>query len=345
MASSVWVFPTPDLPHATCLQRFSGDYTGGVTPVPIPNTVVKPSRAHGTARVTAWESRSSPGLNSQNALASCWGVFVFLSLEHFQKGKEMAFLPIEDPRSTSELFAATLQGNYEDDASWQAVAVLRLRGTIEVLEAAAEYTRSEDPKARARGLDVLAQLGAGKDDSERPHLNRCVSIAIESLKDGNHLVVHSAAWALAHLGTDHAVAALLLLKGHSDPGVRWAVAYGVAARKGPGPITTLIELMSDSDENVRDWATFGLGSISTADSPEIRTALHERLTDPFQPARSEAVWGLALREDPPGLRMLLERVEAETWQSGDEYVAQEILNLDPDTPADKLREGLRELIR
>ena len=257
----------------------------------------------------------------------------------------MDFPPIEDPRSTAELFAATLEGDYEDDAPWQAVAVLRLRGTMEVLVAAAEYTRSADPKARARGLDVLAQLGAGKADSERPPLNRCVSIAIESLKDSNPLVVHSAAWALAHLGTDDAAAALLRRKGHSDPGVRWAVAYGMATRKGTEPITTLIELMADSDENVRDWATFGLGSISTADSPEIRTALRERLADPFEPARSEAVWGLALRKDPAGLRMLVERLESKTCQSGDETAAAEILNVEYDTPVEKLRAGLRELIK
>ncbi len=42
--------------------KFLGDYTGGVTPVPIPNTAVKPSKAHGTALVTMWESRSLPGL-------------------------------------------------------------------------------------------------------------------------------------------------------------------------------------------------------------------------------------------------------------------------------------------
>src|SRR5579872_3626182 len=36
---------------------------GHKRPVPIPNTEVKPSTAHGTAWVTAWESRSSPGLN------------------------------------------------------------------------------------------------------------------------------------------------------------------------------------------------------------------------------------------------------------------------------------------
>src|SRR5512139_536021 len=38
-----------------------GDHGGGVTPVPIPNTAVKPSSADGTARVAWWESRTSPG--------------------------------------------------------------------------------------------------------------------------------------------------------------------------------------------------------------------------------------------------------------------------------------------
>ena len=34
-----------------------GDHTAGVTPVPIPNTAVKPRWADCTARVTVWESR------------------------------------------------------------------------------------------------------------------------------------------------------------------------------------------------------------------------------------------------------------------------------------------------
>ena len=45
--------------------QVSGDQTARVTPVPIPNTVVKPRRADDTARVTVWERRSSPGLNSK----------------------------------------------------------------------------------------------------------------------------------------------------------------------------------------------------------------------------------------------------------------------------------------
>ena len=43
-------------------HRFSGDYCGGATPDPIPNSEVKPSSADGTAGVTLWESRSLPDL-------------------------------------------------------------------------------------------------------------------------------------------------------------------------------------------------------------------------------------------------------------------------------------------
>ena len=41
---------------------FPGGYTGEVTPVPIPNTEVKPVRADDTARLPVWESRKSPDL-------------------------------------------------------------------------------------------------------------------------------------------------------------------------------------------------------------------------------------------------------------------------------------------
>src|SRR5687768_9560273 len=61
-----------DLPRAPHKRRsggtpdtqFPGGYRSRVTPVPIPNTEVKPATADGTARVTAWESRSLPGLFS-----------------------------------------------------------------------------------------------------------------------------------------------------------------------------------------------------------------------------------------------------------------------------------------
>ncbi len=45
------------------LQSVSdGGYSSGATPVPIPNTEVKPARADGTAWATVWKSRSPPSL-------------------------------------------------------------------------------------------------------------------------------------------------------------------------------------------------------------------------------------------------------------------------------------------
>ena len=40
--------------------QFFGGYSVGVTPVPIPNTEVKPYRADDTAWEAMWESRSPP---------------------------------------------------------------------------------------------------------------------------------------------------------------------------------------------------------------------------------------------------------------------------------------------
>ena len=42
----------------------AGDQRAGATPVPIPNTAVKPSRANGTAWATMWESRTSLARNN-----------------------------------------------------------------------------------------------------------------------------------------------------------------------------------------------------------------------------------------------------------------------------------------
>ena len=44
---------------------FPGGDGGGVTPVPISNTEVKPSSADGTALETRWESRTLPGFSSE----------------------------------------------------------------------------------------------------------------------------------------------------------------------------------------------------------------------------------------------------------------------------------------
>lgn len=55
-----------------------GGHTGGATPVPIPNTEVKPSKADATAAVRQWESRTLPGYKKKPAGES-QQAFLFLN--------------------------------------------------------------------------------------------------------------------------------------------------------------------------------------------------------------------------------------------------------------------------
>ncbi len=52
------------------VDRFSGDCVERDTPVPIPNTAVKPLGADGTAPAAAWESRSSPEFSLKRLMLS-----------------------------------------------------------------------------------------------------------------------------------------------------------------------------------------------------------------------------------------------------------------------------------
>jgi HEAT repeat protein len=255
-------------------------------------------------------------------------------------------------QTTEELFVATLLGEYDDDTPWEAVSVLRSRGTSEVFEVAKRHCESENPKARARGLNVLAQLGAGKSEAERPFMAESVSIAIGHLRDADPDTVSSAAWALSHLGTRPGVAALIGLRSHLDPNVRQAVACCIDLRNHPDGVSILVPLTEDENAVVRDWATFALGSgevveggvLHYPDSPEIRTALHNRLEDTYEEARREAIWGLALRRDPLGLKLLLDDLQSGEWWSGDEYAAEEVLGVKTGTGVEELCQGLSRLL-
>lgn len=59
----------------------------------------------------------------------------------------------------------------------------------------------------------------------------------------------------------------------------------------------LVTLSANPDDEVREWATFGLGSQLRLDTPTVRAALWARVSDPFRNVRDEALVGLARRRD------------------------------------------------
>src|SRR5260370_24850845 len=84
-------------------KKFSGDFVGRVTSVPIPNTEVKPAGADGTARETVWESRKSAGLLIEGPLNSFRRAFVLL-LRDFDITSR---IPLEFSESHKLLFSGT----------------------------------------------------------------------------------------------------------------------------------------------------------------------------------------------------------------------------------------------
>lgn len=92
---------------------------------------------------------------------------------------------------------------------------------------------------------------------------------------------------------------------HPHEDVRYAVAAALWGSDDPRAIDTLLTLMTDSDSDVRDWATFGIGGTIETDSPAIREALFARLQDTDPTTEWEAMVGLARRGDSRVVDLLI----------------------------------------
>jgi HEAT repeat protein len=211
------------------------------------------------------------------------------------------------PEQIDEIFAQALTGDYDDELPWDAVRTLQTTGSREVFERAVNWCRSGEPLKRARGFDILAQLGKTAEHLNNNFLEECfsvVSTAVEREKDPLPLL--SAVHALGHIGNPLAVPLVVKHRIHPSADVRFAVAFALGNfANDERCVETLLALMRDIDEDVRDWATFGLGVQGNLDSDEIRKGLADRLTDTDRDVRGEALCGLAKRHDKRALPALI----------------------------------------
>lgn len=98
--------------------------------------------------------------------------------------------------------------------------------------------------------------------------------------------------------------AILNFAEHPSPDVREAVAYSVSGSNTRKATDALIQLSQDTDPDVRNWATFALGSEFRTDSPALRKALYARVKESDHEIRNEAICGLAVRKDPRAFRLI-----------------------------------------
>jgi HEAT repeat protein len=174
------------------------------------------------------------------------------------------------------------------------VTILHHKGSREVLESATRLCANDSADERQLAANILGQLGV----PDRTFPNECFKILAAMLaKETDPNVLESIGAAFGHLQDPRAIELLLPLKSHANSDARFGVALGMTGHDRPDAIEALIELSRDTQESVRDWATFALGTVIPADTPEIREALFARISDPHDETRGEALVGLALRKD------------------------------------------------
>lgn len=222
---------------------------------------------------------------------------------------------------------------------WDHVVTLHKRGDDESFVAAAEMLDSPNPDRRALGADILAQLGAapGVPVEDRPLAGPAFRLLLQRIAMETHPdVLQSVATAFGHLADPRGIPALHALRSHPDDDVRHSVVFGLLGQDEDLAVETLVELSRDADPDVRDWATFGLGTQIERDDPQIRGALVARLDDPDDDTRGEALRGLAARGDERAVPRLLMELESDVELEDPSMVEEALLALAARSPDARL---------
>jgi hypothetical protein len=265
--------------------------------------------------------------------------------------------------TTAELITTVLAAPDEDEDAWQpALRELHARPTRETFDAARALLTGDTMAERELGVEILAGLGEVRGSPNLPYRDRpfreeTVALLLDLLaREHEFRVLESIAYAFRDLDDPRGVEPLSALADHPEGRVRFAVAHALLRHEDERAIRTLIQLSTDKDADVRDWATFGLAAQVALDTPAIRGALVARLDDGHDNTREEAVYGLAMRLDPravPVLLELLEEYEGPMLDSallvladhlGDPRLGQAIARRWPDgVPADARRQSRQRL--
>ncbi|WP_423598493.1 HEAT repeat domain-containing protein [Roseateles sp. MS654] len=195
---------------------------------------------------------------------------------------------------------------------WRAIELLQRRGSPAMVATITRLCASPRARRRAVGLSIAAQLMRKEHGEWTLYAEaQTQQLLLAGLSDPHQEVVRAAVGGLGHRPHAASVQALLRLSTHVDPRMRWQVAVALGSYEEPEAIEGLIRLAADPSDEVRDWATFGLGTLRSDDTPEIREALRTNLNDPDLDVRGEALVGLARRRDDGIVDLLIERLTPE----------------------------------
>jgi HEAT repeat protein len=225
----------------------------------------------------------------------------------------------QDPRSDEQIITLALSKDPDADAEseeyWLTIGLLQHRFP-EILPRVGDLLRCEDQKSREAAAYILGQSRC----SAKWDARQCAGLlAAAASHEKAPRPLAAMLHAMGHLHDESVIPTSVAFRQHEDSEVRLAVTHTLSQFENPEAIQALIELSADSNYDVRNWATFNLGSMIDTDTPAIRDALAARLHETECEALGEAIVGLARRGDvrllPPLMDLFdtLDRDDLRSW--------------------------------
>ncbi len=160
---------------------------------------------------------------------------------------------------TDEEILSRLLKNKSKTNYWNYIRELRKRKSTTTYQKATELTNSENNVEKVIGINILAQFGY-----PRKHKNRNLNTYFKLLKTENSIkTVSSILYGIGHNNENLSESQIDLIcqfQSNKSATIRYSLTSALSGVENDNAIKTLIKLTKDKDSDIRDWATFGIGS-------------------------------------------------------------------------------------
>ena len=198
---------------------------------------------------------------------------------------------------TDEKLFKRLLTNKTKKTYWQNISELRSRPNQYVFDRAIELIETNNDNEIIIGVDIIAQLGFKPRFKQKELIDICFDLLS---REQTPKVLETILFAISHnnniLNEDH-ILTLIDLKTHRYCIVRYALVRALSGLEEKNAIETVIELSTDKDPEIRDFATFSIGTLIEINNDRIIEVLWERINDSHEMVRFEAIAGLVKRQD------------------------------------------------
>jgi len=199
----------------------------------------------------------------------------------------------------------------DEDRYMDYIHILRLRGNDEVFQLSKKLVYSKDSVNREIAASILSQFGY----KTRLYKGESVYLLSKLLADKNEDVICNTIYAFGHRKCTRYADKLASFGTSKSLQIKEALAFALGGYENQKSINTLILLMKDKNDDVRNWSTFSLAQITELNTKKIRDALFESLDDEESEVRGEALLGLALRKDERVIKVIIEDLQSHFYGS------------------------------